>query len=131
MSDITSIEAQIRNYILENFLYTNDEGKLNNDDSFLEDGIVDSTGILELLMFVEETFGIEVADEEGELFFVEFSVGSKSSTNVDTEGPHRFHCLTDVVGCEAAGKVDRDLDLVGGAIGLALVTVALRRLRRG
>ena len=64
MSDTTSIEAQIRSYILENFLYTNDEGKLNNDDSFLEDGIVDSTGILELLMFVEETFGIEVADEE-------------------------------------------------------------------
>lgn len=64
MSDTMSIEAQIRSYILENFLYTNDEGKLNNTDSFLEDGIVDSTGILELLMFVEETFGIEVADEE-------------------------------------------------------------------
>jgi acyl carrier protein len=57
-------ENQIRRYILESFLFTNDETKLNNTDSFLEAGIVDSTGILELLMFVEETFGIEVKDEE-------------------------------------------------------------------
>lgn len=64
MSETTSIETQIRNYILENFLYTSDQGKLKNTDSFLEDGIVDSTGILELLMFVEETFGIHVEDEE-------------------------------------------------------------------
>jgi len=64
MSEKMSIEAQVRSYVLENFLYTSDEGRLNNTDSFLEDGIVDSTGILELLMFVEETFGIEVADEE-------------------------------------------------------------------
>ncbi len=64
MSDITLIETQIRSYILENFLYTSDEGKLKNTASFLEDGIVDSTGILELLMFVEETFGVQVEDEE-------------------------------------------------------------------
>ena len=57
-------ENQIRRYILENFLFTNDETKLNNTDSFLEAGIVDSTGILELLMFIEETFGFEVMDEE-------------------------------------------------------------------
>ena len=64
MSTTMSIETQIRNYILENFLYTKDEEKLHNDDSFLEDGIVDSTGILELLLFVEENFGIQVEDEE-------------------------------------------------------------------
>ena len=64
MSETMSIEAKIRSYILENFLYTNDEGKLNNAASFLEEGIVDSTGILELLMFVEETFGVKVEDEE-------------------------------------------------------------------
>lgn len=64
MSTTMSIETQIRNYILENFLYTKDEGKLRNTASFLEDGIVDSTGILELLLFVEETFGIQVEDEE-------------------------------------------------------------------
>lgn len=59
-----SVEAQIRHYILENFLFTSDEQKLKNTDSFLEEGIVDSTGILELLMFIEETFGFEVEDEE-------------------------------------------------------------------
>jgi acyl carrier protein len=64
MSTTMSIETQIRNYILENFLYTKDEGKLQNDASFLEDGIVDSTGILELLLFVQETLGVQVEDEE-------------------------------------------------------------------
>jgi acyl carrier protein len=59
-----TIETQIRQYILENFLFTDDESALRDDASFLEEGIVDSTGVLELVMFVEETFGIEVADEE-------------------------------------------------------------------
>jgi acyl carrier protein len=57
-------QEQIRRYIPENFLFTNDETNLNNTDPFLEASIVDSTGILELLMFVEETFGFEVKDEE-------------------------------------------------------------------
>ena len=58
------IETLIRTYILENFLFTDDDGQLQNDASFLEEGIVDSTGVLELVMFVEETFGITVEDEE-------------------------------------------------------------------
>jgi acyl carrier protein len=64
MSTTMSIETQIRNYILENFLYTKDERNLQNTASFLEDGIVDSTGILELLLFVQETLGVQVEDEE-------------------------------------------------------------------
>jgi acyl carrier protein len=64
MTSPTRVEQQIRHFVLENFMYTSDEGKLKNDDSFLDQGIIDSTGILELLMFVEETFGIEVQDEE-------------------------------------------------------------------
>lgn len=59
-----SIETLIRNHILENFLYSDDGGLLHDDESFLESGIVDSTGIVELVMFVEETFGFEVADED-------------------------------------------------------------------
>ena len=58
------IEALIRTYILENFLYTDDDEQLKNDDSFLETGIVDSTGVVELVMFVEDTFAIEVPDED-------------------------------------------------------------------
>ena len=64
MSTAAKLETQIRSYILENFLYTSDVSKLRNDDSFREEGILDSTGILELLMFVEETFGVQVDDEE-------------------------------------------------------------------
>ena len=59
-----SMETLIRNYILENFLFTADNGQLQDGTSFLEEGIVDSTGVLELVMFVEETFGITVKDEE-------------------------------------------------------------------
>ena len=40
-----SIEQQVRNYILENFLFTSDASALANDVSFLEKGIVDSTGV--------------------------------------------------------------------------------------
>ncbi len=59
-----SIETLIKSYILENFLFTDDNGRLQDDTSFLEEGIVDSTGVLELVMFVEETFGTTVEDEE-------------------------------------------------------------------
>ena len=58
------IETLIRAYVLENFLFTDDDGQLQNDASFLEEGIIDSTGVLELVMFVEETFSITVEDEE-------------------------------------------------------------------
>ena len=58
------VETLIRGYILENFLFTDDNGRLLNNTPFLEEGIVDSTGVLELVMFVEETFGITVEDEE-------------------------------------------------------------------
>lgn len=59
-----SVETSIRRYVLEAFLFTEDESQLSNNASFLEEGIVDSTGVLELVMFVEETFGITVKDEE-------------------------------------------------------------------
>ena len=59
-----SIEEQVRKFIFENFLFGDDKNELSNDDSFLEKGIVDSTGVLELVSFVEETFGIQVEDEE-------------------------------------------------------------------
>ena len=58
------VEATIRAFVLDNFLFTNDESRLRDEASFLEEGIVDSTGVLELVMFVEETFGFTVEDEE-------------------------------------------------------------------
>ena len=54
----------VRNFILKNFLFSEDESVLKNDGSLIASGAIDSTGVLELIMFVEQTFGIKVADEE-------------------------------------------------------------------
>lgn len=53
----------IRNFIIENFLFEEDKN-LKEETSFLENGILDSTGVLELIAFLEETYEIEVEDEE-------------------------------------------------------------------
>lgn len=55
---------RIRAYLQENFLFNTDPGALGNDDSFLEKGILDSTGVLEVVSWIEETYGVKVADEE-------------------------------------------------------------------
>ena len=55
--------ATIRSFISENFLF-GDDVQLDNDTSFLDAGIIDSTGVLELISFVEETYNIKVDDEE-------------------------------------------------------------------
>ncbi len=57
-------ETKIRNYILENYLFTEDQSALDNGDSFLDKGILDSTGILEVIYFLEDDFGIKIEDEE-------------------------------------------------------------------
>jgi acyl carrier protein len=59
-----SKEAAIRNFILENYLFTDDQSALNSEDSFLEKGILDSTGILEVIYFLENSFGIKINDDE-------------------------------------------------------------------
>jgi len=53
----------VREYVIENFLF-GDASQLEDDTSFLESGIIDSTGILELINFIEEKYGIKVDDEE-------------------------------------------------------------------
>ncbi|MBI5445897.1 MAG: acyl carrier protein [Deltaproteobacteria bacterium] len=58
------VVRQIRTFILENFLFGADEKSLDDEDSFLEKGIIDSTGILEVVGWIEEKFGFQVADEE-------------------------------------------------------------------
>jgi acyl carrier protein len=54
----------IREFIVTNFLFGSTDTNFSDDDSFLETSIIDSTGILELVAFVETNFGIEVADKE-------------------------------------------------------------------
>lgn len=62
--ELDEIKIKIKEYILENFLYSASNDKLADNDSFLEQGIVDSTGILELVAFIEETFPIKLSDED-------------------------------------------------------------------
>lgn len=57
------MKDKIRTFIVENFLFGQDEG-LKDDSSFLDEGIIDSTGILELVNFLEEEFSVTVDDEE-------------------------------------------------------------------
>jgi len=56
-------KSKIRAFIVENFLFGND-ADLNDETSFLEEGIIDSTGVLELVTFLEEEFEITIDDEE-------------------------------------------------------------------
>jgi acyl carrier protein len=58
------IEQQIRTFITENFLFGESGDGLKNTDSLLEKGVIDSTGVLELVAFLEEKYGIKVNDEE-------------------------------------------------------------------
>ena len=55
---------KIREFIFENFLFDASEEDLDNDASFLEQGIIDSTGVLELVEWLEETFEFKIDDEE-------------------------------------------------------------------
>jgi acyl carrier protein len=59
-----NMKKTIRQYILGNLLFTEDESVLQNSDSFLDGGIIDSTGVMEIILFIEETFGIKVDDDE-------------------------------------------------------------------
>ena len=54
---------KIKTFIIENFLFGSEDG-LKDETSFLEEGIIDSTGILELVTFLEEEFSITIEDEE-------------------------------------------------------------------
>jgi acyl carrier protein len=58
-----SYQESVREFIVENFLFGDEEG-LENESSFFETGVVDSTGILEIVSFIEEEFEVKVEDEE-------------------------------------------------------------------
>ncbi len=57
-----TIEAQIRDYIVNNLLFSTSGFGYSDEASFLEEGIVDSQGVMELVAFVEDTFRVRVED---------------------------------------------------------------------
>ncbi|HAH19534.1 MAG TPA: acyl carrier protein [Candidatus Omnitrophica bacterium] len=58
------IKKKIKVFIIENFLLGDSSNNLNDEDSFFEKGIIDSTGVLELVSFVEKSFNVKFEDEE-------------------------------------------------------------------
>ena len=58
------MKQQIIDFISTNFLFDDTEKEIDEKASLLENGIIDSTGVLELIAFIEETYGIKVEDEE-------------------------------------------------------------------
>jgi acyl carrier protein len=57
------IKQELRQFVIDNFLYGR-PGELRDEDSFLENGIIDSTGVLELIAFLEERFGLELEETD-------------------------------------------------------------------
>jgi acyl carrier protein len=53
---------RVKAFIIENFLFGAADESLDEDGSFLQNGIIDSTGILEVVAWIEETFEIKVSD---------------------------------------------------------------------
>jgi acyl carrier protein len=58
------IKAQVRTYIVDNFIMGGNGAQFKDADSFMEKHIVDSTGFLELITYLEEAYGFAVEDEE-------------------------------------------------------------------
>ena len=56
--------AEIKQFIAKNFLFSEDAGAVREDESLMSSGTLDSTGILELIMFVEDRFKLKVPDQD-------------------------------------------------------------------
>jgi len=58
------IKKELRSFVIENFLFGQGGEELGNDDSFVEKGIIDSTGLLELVSFLEKKHNFHIEDKE-------------------------------------------------------------------
>ncbi|MGV1008036.1 MAG: hypothetical protein ACOYBY_05430 [Dermatophilaceae bacterium] len=61
---MVQVESQITNFIVENFLFGDATQLPGSTDSLVENGVIDSTGVLELIEFLEAEFDIHVEDDE-------------------------------------------------------------------
>jgi acyl carrier protein len=64
VTESTKIREQLRRYIAENLLFSDKEYPFEDDASFLKNGVVDSTGVMELVAYVEKKFGLTVDPKE-------------------------------------------------------------------
>jgi acyl carrier protein len=63
MISTTKYSETTKQFIIDNFLF-GDGAKITNDTPLFEKGIIDSTGVLELVAFIEDNFNVTVADDE-------------------------------------------------------------------
>ncbi len=59
-----NVKTKLKEFLITNFLFSDDGIQFDDDDSFLEKGIIDSTGILELIEYLEDTYSISIEDDE-------------------------------------------------------------------
>ncbi|MDX3808070.1 acyl carrier protein [Bosea thiooxidans] len=59
-----TIRDAVKAFVIENFLFGDTTHAIDDMDSFIETGIIDSTGVLELVAFIEDRYGITVADAD-------------------------------------------------------------------
>ncbi len=57
-------EKRVREFIVDSFLFGQEDDQLANDTSLLQAGVIDSTGVLELVVFIEENYAVKVEDDE-------------------------------------------------------------------
>ena len=62
--DQTTIERDIREFLAQNFPLADEGDQLAGGDSLIEAGVIDSTGVLELIEFLESNYDIQISDEE-------------------------------------------------------------------
>jgi acyl carrier protein len=58
------MRQELRQFIIDNFLFGQNNASFSDQDSFLEKGIIDSTGVLELVEFLQNRYGIYVRDQD-------------------------------------------------------------------
>ncbi len=64
MKSESQVRTELRQFIVENFLMGDASALPGDSDSFLETGVIDSTGMLEMVMFLEQNFDLKIADRE-------------------------------------------------------------------
>lgn len=81
----SNLQTEVKRFILQNYLFSTDESLLSDTDSLMQKGIIDSTGVLELVMFLEEQYRIKVLDDE----LVPTNLDSVASIVAFVEGKQR------------------------------------------
>ena len=60
----SNVKIKLKEFLISNFLFSEDAVQFSGEDSFLEKGIIDSTGILELIEYLEDSYSIAIEDDE-------------------------------------------------------------------